>query len=329
MGKLIEGAWVSDSTNAKKTSGQFERTETSFRSWITRNGSAGSSGTGGFAAQSGRYHLYVSYACPWAHRTLIFRQIKGLADHVAISVLHPEMLQDGWTFSSDFPGATGDRLLGCGFLREIYVNASPIYSGRVTVPVLWDSKLHTIVSNESAEIIRMFGSAFDGVTGNTEDYWPEDLRAEIEMVNERVYATVNNGVYRAGFAKTQAAYDDAVRALIDSLDWLEDLLSNQRYLVGGRLTEADWRLFTTLVRFDAVYHLLFKCNRRRLVDYPHLWDYARDLYQRPGIAKTVRFDHILQHYYRSLTSINPSRIIPINPVIDWTEPHSRSALPSA
>ncbi len=323
MGKLIEGNWTTDETDLRKPSGAFRRAETSFRNWVTPDGSTGPSGSGGFAAQSGRYHLYVSAACPWAHRTLIFRQIKGLTEHVTTSVVHPDMLDDGWTFATDRPGTTGDTLFGFDYLREIYLKADPIYTGRVTVPVLWDKERGTIVSNESAEIIRMFNSAFDGVTGNTDDYWPKDLRAEIETVNDRVYETVNNGVYRAGFATTQTAYDEAVEALFDSLDWLEVLLSDQRYLIGDRLTEADWRLFTTLARFDAVYHLHFKCNRSRLIDYPNLWAYARELFQMPGVSETVNFDHIVRHYHYSHDSINPNRIIPINPVIDWTEPHGR------
>ena len=323
MGKLIEGTWTTDWYDTKKHGGSFQRPETTFRNWVTLDGSAGPTGTGGFAAASGRYHLYVALACPWAHRTLIFRKLKGLDDHIGVSVVHPDMLGDGWTFDTSHDGATGDTLLGLDFLRDVYLKANPIYTGRVTVPILWDKERATIVSNESAEIIRMLNSAFDDLTGNDADYWPKDLRDAIEPINSRVYDTVNNGVYRAGFATSQSAYDEAVQALFDSLDWLDGMLADRRYLLGEKLTEADWRLFTTLARFDAVYHLHFKCNRRRLIDYPNLWPYARELFQMPGIAETVNFDHIVRHYHYSHDSINPHRIIPINPVIDWSEPHRR------
>ncbi|MEJ2003056.1 MAG: glutathione S-transferase family protein [Maritimibacter sp.] len=323
MGQLVNGVWEDTWYDTSKSGGRFVRSPQTFRNWITPDGAAGISGEGGFAAESGRYHLFVSYACPWAHRTLIFRALKGLTDHIDISVVHPDMLSDGWTFSTDFKGATGDRLFGSDFLREIYLKADPEMSGRVTVPILWDKERGTIVSNESAEIIRMFNSAFNGITGNNDDYWPEELRAEIEAVNTRVYDTVNNGVYRAGFATTQAAYDEAVTALFDSLDWLEERLSRQRYLMGDRVTEADWRLFPTLVRFDPVYHGHFKCNRKRLADYPNLWAYTRELYQWPGVAETVRPGHFVRHYYYSHESINPHRIVPVGPEIDWMEPHGR------
>ena len=323
MGKLIEGTWTTDWYDTKKHGGSFRRPDTTFRNWVTPDGSAGPTGTGGFAAASGRYHLYVALACPWAHRTLIFRKLKGLDVHIGVSVVHPDMLGDGWTFDTSHDGATGDTLLGLDFLRDVYLKANPIYTGRVTVPVLWDKERATIVSNESAEIIRMLNSAFDDLTGNDADYWPKDLRDAIGPINSRVYDTVNNGVYRAGFATSQSAYDEAVQALFDSLDWLDGMLADRRYLLGEKLTEADWRLFTTLARFDAVYHLHFKCNRRRLIDYPNLWPYARELFQMPGIAETVNFDHIVRHYHYSHDSINPHRIIPINPVIDWSEPHSR------
>lgn len=323
MGRLIDGVWSTEWYDTSKTGGAFKRADSVFRNWITPDGAAGASGEGGFPAEAGRYHLYVSYACPWAHRTLIFRALKGLGDLIDVSVVHPDMLDDGWTFQADFPGATGDKLFGLPFMRDLYIRAESGFSGRVTVPVLWDKKRDTIVSNESSEIIRMFNSAFDGLTGNRADYWPEDLRDDIEAVNARIYATVNNGVYKAGFATQQAPYDEAVTALFDTLDWLEDRLSRQRWLIGDRLTEADWRLFTTLVRFDLVYHLHFKCNRRRLIDYPNLWAYTRDLYQHPGVADTVRFDHFVRHYHYSHDSINPHRIVPINPVIDFNEPHGR------
>ena len=323
MGQLVNGQWDDSWYDTKETGGRFVRSRQAFRNWVTPDGSPGPSGEGGFAAESGRYHLYVSYACPWAHRTLIFRALKGLEDHIDISVVHPDMLSDGWTFDDGFDGATGDRLFGDRYLRETYLRAAPDMSGRVTVPILWDKTRGTIVSNESAEIIRMLNSAFDGITGDSQDFWPEVLRGEIEAVNERVYETVNNGVYRAGFATSQQAYDEAVTALFESLDWLEERLARQRYLVGDRVTEADWRLFTTLARFDPVYHGHFKCNRKRLVDYPNLWAYARELYQWPGVAATVQPAHYIRHYHYSHDTINPHRIVPVGPVIDWAEAHGR------
>ena len=323
MGLLVDGVWQDQWYDTASTGGRFQRSTTSWRNWVTPDGAAGPTGEGGFAAESGRYHLYVSLACPWAHRTLIYRQLKGLAPHIEVSAVHPDMLSDGWEFRTDFPGATGDRLFGLPYMRDIYLRADPKASGRVTVPVLLDKQRDTIVSNESAEIIRMFNSAFDGLTGNDLDFWPEDLRPQIEALNARIYDTVNNGVYKAGFATSQAAYDEAIAPLFDSLDWLEDLLSRNRYLTGDRLTEADWRLFTTLVRFDPVYHTHFKCNRKWLREYPNLWGWTRELYQIPGVAGTVDFGHIVRHYHYSHDTINPSRIIPINPVIDWNEPHGR------
>ncbi len=323
MGQLIEGIWTTGAKELSPTDGRFVRSTTKFRNWITADGSAGPSGGDGFRAERGRYHLYVSYACPWAHRTLIFRRIKDLVDLISVSVVHPDMLDDGWSFSTDFGGATGDTLYDSVFLRDIYLKADSRVSGRVSVPVLWDKARETIVSNESSEIIRMFNSAFNHLTGNADDLCPADLRDEIDDVNARIYDTVNNGVYKSGFARSQLAYDEAVTALFESLDWLERRLAARRYLVGDRVTEADWRLVTTLFRFDPVYHTHFKCNRRRLIDYPNLWAYARELYQWHGIAETVRFDHIVRHYYYSHESINPHRIIPINPVIDWREPHGR------
>lgn len=323
MGLLIDGKWRDQWYDTGSTGGAFKRSESQFRNWITADGSAGPSGEGGFAAESGRYHLYVSLACPWAHRTLIFRKLKELEDHISVSVVHPDMLGEGWTFETDSNGATGDTLFGSSHLHQVYTRADSVYTGRVTVPVLWDKVENTIVSNESSEIIRMFNSAFDGITGNTDDYWPEELREPIEAVNARVYSTINNGVYKCGFATSQEAYDEAVVPLFESLDWLEDLLSQHRYLLGGRITEADWRLFTTLLRFDPVYHVHFKCNRKRLVDYPNLWAYTRELYQWPGVAETVGMNHIVRHYYYSHDTINPHRIIPVNPAIDWMEPHRR------
>lgn len=326
MGQLIDGVWKDDWYDTSKSGGKFVRSTAGFRNWITADGSAGPTGKGGFKAEPGRYHLYVSLACPWAHRTLILRTLKGLQDMIDVSVVHPDMQADGWTFETDADGATGDRLFDLPFARDLYIRADPGVSGRVTVPILWDTHQNTIVSNESAEIIRMFNSAFDGLTGNTDDVYPADMRHEIDAINERVYADINNGVYKAGFATTQTAYNEAAAALFDALDWADALLSDRRYLAGGQLTEADWRLFTTLVRFDAVYHLHFKCNRRRLIDYPNLWPYARELYQVPGVSQTVGWAHIVRHYHYSHETINPNRIIPINPVIDWDAPHQRGGI---
>ncbi len=324
MGLLVDGEWHDQWYDTKSSGGKFERSAAKFRNWVTSDGSAGPSGDGGFKAESGRYHLYVSYACPWAHRTLIFRQLKDLTDHIGVSVVHPDMLGDGWSFADDYAGATGDTLYGFPFARDIYTKADSRFSGRVTVPILWDKQQETIVSNESSEIIRMFNAAFNGITGNTTDYWPEELRDAIEPVNDRIYDTFNNGVYRSGFATSQEAYDEAVSALFDTLDWLEERLSKSRYLMGDKISEADWRLFPTLIRFDPVYHLHFKCNRRRIIDYPNLWAYTRELYQWPGVADTVNLDHIVRHYHYSHESINPHRIIPINPVLDYAAPHGRA-----
>ena len=329
MGQLVDGVWQDVWYDTKKTGGNFVRSTARFRNWITADGSAGPSGEGGFKAESGRYHLYVSHACPWAHRTLIFRVLKGLEEHVSVSAVHPDMLSDGWTFQTDAHGATGDTLYGLPFARDIYLRADPQISGRVTVPILWDKQRETIVSNESSEIIRMLNSAFDAITGNTDDYWPEALRAAIEPVNDRIYDTLNNGVYKCGFATTQEAYDAAVVPLFDTLDWLEARLSAHRYLMGERVTEADWRLFTTLIRFDKVYHGHFKCNRARIVDYPNLWAYLRELYQWPGVAGTVNFDHIVRHYHYSHETINPHRIVPLGPDLDLLAPHGRERLKAA
>lgn len=323
MGLLVDGNWEDKWYDTKSTGGKFKRSEAAFRNWITADGSAGPSGEGGFKAEAGRYHLYVSLACPWAHRALVFRALKGLTDLIDVSVVHPDMLGDGWTFDTDFDGATGDTLYGLPFARDVYLKAKPDMSGRVTVPILWDKERETIVSNESSEIIRMFNSAFDGITGDTQDFWPEDLREAIEPVNARIYDTVNNGVYKAGFATTQEAYEEAVYPLFESLDWIEGILSENRYLMGDRVTEADWRLFTTLIRFDKVYHGHFKCNRRRIVDYPNIWGYLRELYQWEGVAETVNFDHITRHYHYSHDTINPNRIVPIGPELDLMSPHGR------
>ena len=323
MGQLVDGVWHDVWYDTGKSGGAFERSTSSFRNWITADGSPGPSGTGGFKAESGRYHIYVSYACPWAHRTMIFRQIKELADHISFDVVHPDMLSDGWTFATDDAGATGDRQFGLPFLRDIYLRAYPNISGRVTVPILWDKQQNTIVSNESSEIIRMFNSAFNGLTGNDLDFYPPALQADIEPINGRIYDTFNNGVYRCGFSTTQAAYNAAVVPLFETLDWLEDHLASNRYLMGHQLTEADWRLFPTLVRFDSVYHLHFKCNRKRIIDYPNLWAYTRELYQYDGISDTVNMQHTIRHYHYSHDTINPNRIIPINPILDWHLPHGR------
>lgn len=328
MGLLVDGVWQDRRYDTKASGGRFQRKESAFRNWITADGSAGPSGEAGFQAAAGRYHLYVSLACPWAHRTLILRKLKGLEEIIPVSVVHWHMGAEGWTFEEG-RGATGDPLNGTSHLHQIYTKADPHYTGRVTVPVLWDKERQTIVSNESAEIIRMFNSAFDGLTGSTLDLYPEALREEIDAVNRPIYDSVNNGVYKCGFATTQEAYEEAFDALFETLDDLEERLSRQRYLAGARITEADWRLFTTLVRFDPVYHGHFKCNRRRLADYPNLWDYTRELYQVPGVAETVDLHHIQHHYYGSHESINPTRIVPKGPAIDFTQPHDRGRLKAA
>jgi putative glutathione S-transferase len=326
MGKLIDGVWHDVWYDTKKSDGRFVRRDSQFRNWVTADGSSG------FAAEPGRYHLYVSLACPWAHRTLIVRRLKGLEDLVPVSVVHWHMAEHGWVFEDSEQGGddcTGDRLGGRSYLHQVYTDAQADYTGRVTVPVLWDTRTNTIVNNESSEIIRMFNGAFDAWGDAGLDLYPAELRAEIEAVNETVFHTVNNGVYKAGFATSQAAYEEAVDALFATLDDLEARLARQRYLIGDRLTEADWRLFTTLLRFDPVYHGHFKCNRRRLVDYPNLWAYTRELYQMPGVAETVNFHHIKHHYYVSHRTINPTGIVPKGPDIDFTEPHGRDALKAA
>lgn len=327
MGLLINGEWRDQWYDTAATGGRFVRKDAAFRNWITPDGTPGPSGTGGFAAEPGRYHLYVSLACPWAHRTLILRSLKGLQDMVSVSAVHWLMRKDGWTFA-DGPGVVPDTVNGVRFLREVYTAADPAYTGRVTVPVLWDKQRRTIVSNESSEILRMFSSAFDGVGALPGDYYPTALRPEIDAINARVYDTLNNGVYKAGFATTQAAYEEAVVPLFDTLDWLEAHLATRRFLVGDALTEADIRLFTTLVRFDAVYVGHFKCNLQRLVDYPNLWAYTCDIYQLPGVAGTVNFEHIKRHYYESHATVNPSGVVPLGPVLDFNAPHDRARLPA-
>ncbi|WP_017166371.1 glutathione S-transferase family protein [Xanthomonas phaseoli] len=322
MGLLVDGQWQDRWYDTSKSEGRFERSQSQFRNWVTRDGGAGPHGQGGFQAAPGRYHLYVSLACPWAHRTLIFRRLKGLESMIDVSIVHWLMRENGWTFA-DGLGVVGDTEHHARYLYEVYLKADPHYSGRVTVPVLWDRERKTVVSNESADIIRMFNSAFNQIGAAEGDFYPQPLRAQIDAVNARVYDTVNNGVYKAGFATTQAAYEEAVLPLFESLDWLEVRLSTQRYLCGDRLTEADWRLFTTLVRFDAVYVGHFKCNLRRIADYPQLSGFLRELYQMPGIADTVNFQHIKGHYYQSHDTINPTGIVPMGPRLDLDAPHGR------
>lgn len=323
MGLLQDGRWVDQWYNTSETGGHFVRKAPQFRNWITADGAAGPSGDAGFKAEAGRYHLYVSLACPWAHRTLIFRALKGLEEMISISIVHWYMADQGWTFQAG-DGTVPDTVNGSDLMYQVYTAAQPDYSGRVTVPVLWDKKTGTIVSNESSEIIRMFNSAFDGLDATDGDYYPEPLRAEIDNLNDRIYDTLNNGVYKAGFATTQEAYDAAVIPLFETLDWLEERLSKQRYLTGAAITEADWRLFTTLVRFDPVYVGHFKCNIRRIADYPNLSGYVRDLYQQPEVSATVDMTHIKSHYYGSHETINPSRVVPIGPDIDYAASHDRA-----
>lgn len=306
----------------KKVKGEFTRSESTFRNWVTKDGSPGSSGVGDFIAEPGRYHLYVSYACPWAHRTLIFRALKGLEDVISVSVVHPLMPEESWVFA-EYPGATKDHVNQAHFLYENYRLADPQFNSLVTVPVLWDKKKRTIVNNESSEIIRMLNSAFNDYAKSDIDYYPDSLRQDIDSINSLVYHDVNNGVYRCGFATTQDAYNRAFDRLFDALEELEARLSLRRYLVGNQITEADWRLFTTLVRFDAVYYSHFKTNKKRLIDYSNLWSYARELYQVPGVAQTVNMDHIKTHYFGSHRSINPTGIIPKGPKIDFMLPHGR------
>jgi glutathionyl-hydroquinone reductase len=320
MGLLVNGVWQEDVS--RTTDGQFTRPATSFRNFVTADGSAGPTGQGGFPAEAGRYHLYVSYACPWAHRTMIFRSLKKLENAISVSVAAPLYGKTGWEFGPA-QGGTRDDVNNKATLAEIYLIADPHYTGRVSVPVLWDKKRRTIVNNESSEIIRILNSAFDAFTNVRTDYYPQELRVEINRINDIVYSNVNNGVYRAGFATSQEAYEQAARGIFVTFDQIEDRLSRQRYLVGSQITEADWRLFTTLVRFDTVYYSHFKCNLRRVADYPNLWNYLRDLYSVPGIAETVSIDHIKRHYYGSQRQVNPTGIVPIGPLIDFTAPHDR------
>jgi putative glutathione S-transferase len=318
LGLLVDGVWRDASYDTAGTGGRFVRKDSAFRNWVTADGASGPSGSGGFAAAGGRYHLYVSLACPWAHRTLIMRVLKGLEAMIGVSVVNWRMLDKGWTFE-DGPGVIPDPINHVLYLHQIYVAADPNYTGRVTVPVLWDKERGTIVNNESSEIIRMLNFAFDGLGAKANDFYPQDLRAEIDALNSRIYDALNNGVYKAGFAATQSAYEEAVKPLFDTLDWLEQRLSRSRYLCGERLTEADIRLFTTLIRFDPVYFGHFKCNVRRLADYPALASYTRDLYRAPGVACTVNFHHIKHHYYESHRSINPTGIVPVGPAMEFLD----------
>jgi len=312
-GLLVDGNWTQKDEFAEDD-GKFKREDSAFRNWITADGGSGPDGQEAVKAEAGRFHLYVSYACPWAHRALIFRHLKGLEDLIPVSVVHPHMLDHGWELKDDFPGATGDLLYGKSYLHEIYTRAKPDYSGKVTVPVLWDTQEEMIVNNESAEVIRIFNAAFNEITGNTSDFYPEALRGEIDEVNARVYEPVNNGVYKCGFAESQEAYDENITPLFDTLDWLETRLSDGRdFLVGNLLTEADIRLFTTLIRFDPVYFVHFKCNLKMIRQYDALNAYLQRIYEMPEVKPTVNFDHIKQHYYYSHKHINPYRIVPQGP----------------
>jgi len=322
MTVLIKGQVYQDWLEKEMKHGEFVRDDSVFRHWITADGSAGPTGDAGFRAEPGRYHLYLSYACPWAHRTLIFLRLKQLEELIPVSVVEPDMLDSGWQFARR-DGSSSEPLYGFDYLHQLYTLADPRVTSQVTVPLLWDKQQQTVVNNESSEIIRMFNQAFDQLTGNTDDYYPAALRQDIDAVNQFVYDNINNGVYRCGFATSQQAYEKAFHQLFQALDQVEQRLQRQRYLVGDTLTEADWRLFTTLVRFDPVYLGHFKCNLRRIADYPNLYNYLKELYQFPGIADTVHFDHIKQHYYFSHANINPTRIVPLGPEINLHEPHDR------
>jgi glutathionyl-hydroquinone reductase len=325
MGLLVKGQWQDQWYDTASSGGRFVRKDAAFRNWITPDGAAGPSGKAGFKAEAGRYHLYVGLACPWAHRTVVVRALRGLEGMISVSVVNWLMLENGWTFA-DGPGVVPDPINGAQFLHQVYTAADPDYTGRVTVPILWDKQQATIVNNESSEIIRMLNSAFDGLGARPGDFYPPALRAEIDEINARVYDTLNNGVYKAGFATTQQAYEEAVLPLFDTLGWLEGRLSSRRFLTGDTLTEADIRLFTTLIRFDAVYVGHFKCNLRRIADYPNLSGYTRELYQLRGIPSTVNFDHIKRHYYESHRGVNPTGIVPLGPQHDFTSPHDRARL---
>lgn len=328
MGLLVNGEWQDKWYDTANSDGEFEREAAQLRNWVTADGSAGPTGEAGFKAESGRYHLYISLACPWAHRTLIFRRLKGLESHIGLSIVSPDMLDKGWTFiknpnDENDDACTGDSLMNLEHMHQVYTTNKKNYSGRVTVPALWDKKQNCIVSNESSEIIRMFNSAFNEITGNTDDYHPKELHSQIDQINSSVYDNINNGVYRCGFATSQSAYERAYSRLFNKIDNIENTLSKNRYLCGDKITEADWRLFTTLIRFDSVYHGHFKCNKKRIEDYPNISNYVRELYQWDGIANTVNFHHIKRHYYYSHDMINPTRVVPAGPEIDYSRPHNR------
>ncbi|MBF7072667.1 glutathione S-transferase family protein [Glaciecola sp. MH2013] len=319
MGLLVDGVWKDQWYDTKKSEGKFVRQDSKFRQTISSENGAE------FPVESGRYHLYVSLACPWAHRTLIFRKLKGLEEHISVSVVSPDMLDKGWVFSG-YEGATEDHLFGFDYMHQVYTKAKPDITTRVTVPVLWDKKKNTIVNNESADIIRIFNDAFNELTGNYDDYYPKSLRSGIDEINDYVYHRINNGVYKSGFATTQEAYEEALHQLFEGLDHVESILEKQRYLMGNTLTEADWRLFTTLIRFDPVYVGHFKCNLKRIADYPNLSAYVRELYQIDGVAETTSFDHIKRHYYFSHTMINPTQVVPSGPIMDLESEHGRALI---
>jgi glutathionyl-hydroquinone reductase len=318
LGILADGKWISE-REQEDNQGKFIRPSTTFRNKITADGSSG------FKAEAGRYHLYISWACPWAHRTAIMRRLKGLEDAIGLSVVAAEIDQNSWEFSSE-PGAISDTVNGTQYLWQLYLKAEPNYSGRVTVPVLWDKQTQSIVNNESREIIRMFDTEFNDIASKNVNFYPKDLQAQIDKTIDEIYQPINNGVYRAGFATQQVAYEEAVTELFEALDRWENVLAKQRYLCGNRITEADWCMFTTLLRFDAVYYVHFKCNLRRIVDYPNLWNYLKDLYQQPGVKETCNLDHIKRHYYRSHPKVNPTRIVPKGPIIDFEAPHNRNEI---
>lgn len=321
MGLLVNGKWVDKWYDTKSSDGEFRRESAQLRQWITADGNAES----GFPAESGRYHLYVSLACPWAHRTLIFRKLKKLEEHISVSIVSTDMLESGWTFNTN-QGSSGDQINHTNYLYEIYTKNNPTYSGRVTVPVLWDKQKNVIINNESSEIIRMFNQAFNAITHNQDDYYPVAQQPGINKINDFVYENINNGVYRCGFATSQQAYDEAYKKLFAALDEIETILQTNRYLLGELITEADWRLFTTLIRFDVVYYSHFKCNQKRIEDYPAISNYLRELYQWPGIAETVNFQHIKRHYYFSQTTVNPTQIVPVGPQIDFLRAHNRNQM---
>lgn len=323
MGLLVDGVWHDQWYDTSANKGKFKREEAQLRHWITSDGTAGPTGEGGFLAESGRYHLYVSLACPWAHRTLIMRKVKGLEEHISVSTVSPDMLDKGWSFDTS-NHSSGDELYGCDYMYQVYTRNNPNYSGRVTVPVLWDKKQERIVSNESSEIIRMLNSEFNDITGNRLDFYPLEKQSQIDEINEFIYQSINNGVYKAGFATSQEAYSGAYQDLFAALDRVEDILSKNRYLLGDEITEADWRLFTTLIRFDSVYFGHFKCNKQQIEQYKNISGYVRDLFQYSGVADTVDCYHIKRHYYYSHDMINPTRVVPIGPVIDYFSAHGRS-----